>query len=195
MYYTRVRGPRPLMARVRCKMYQLRKRGKLLRIIMIVFLLLGTSCSKSWNTKYTVHYSHAVPSTSASLSGVIDEYLGGSSAGVKVLLRRNRHLVMRAVTNLDGEFKFENIPPGDNYSLAIESRCVSPEITIIKSIHLKAGDTISIEIVEPKGQCDPINVSSMHLTKPFSGRGVALVQVRGVLLYPRPWPASADGTR
>jgi hypothetical protein len=34
-----------------------------------------------------------------------------------------------------------------------------------------------------------------NLTKPFSGRGVAACQVRGGVLYPRPWPASADGTR
>ena len=34
-----------------------------------------------------------------------------------------------------------------------------------------------------------------RLTKPFSGRGGALVQVRGVVPYPRPKPASADGRR
>jgi hypothetical protein len=37
--------------------------------------------------------------------------------------------------------------------------------------------------------------SKKRLTKPFSGRGVAACQVRGDGLYPRPWPASADGTR
>jgi hypothetical protein len=34
-----------------------------------------------------------------------------------------------------------------------------------------------------------------QLTKPFSGRGVGACQARGDVLYPRPWPASADGRR
>jgi hypothetical protein len=38
-------------------------------------------------------------------------------------------------------------------------------------------------------------VARESLTKPFSGRGVGFGQVRGVIQYPRPWPASADGTR
>jgi hypothetical protein len=140
MYYTRVRGPRPLMARVRWIIrYQAIKvllgsnlveentiMPKLIKYLFVmVFIQAIVSCSKP-AIRYTLISSTASNPVLdkveylRSISGIIADDSGQPIIGGIVSLSDISKKSLQKVTGLDGRFNFNDLKPGV-YSIAIDA--------------------------------------------------------------------------
>lgn len=110
-------------------------------IILIVALVIGINFSYAGNENET---ENAAPTSS--LSGtIVDKISGETLAGVKVKLDKNDQIVF---TDFDGNFTFENLPPGD-YELEVSM--ISYEKSELKVKHdAKNADPLQVNLESKK---------------------------------------------